>query len=307
MIKKIRNVGAPINSAGDDFGLTFTEKEDKGGYFTSKRDNKSAMDSTITEANDDIYRFHLDSLDIREIRYVLRGTVEGIDKVENTRSFLSGVELDLNFGSKDGNTNIVKVSTDDKGKFLFDTSLVIGKIYDIDVSAAGYLPKNDNAFSTLNRGLDKSKLTQMYTLVYFDTAFVLTKDFFVTGGGGEGGGKDMLPPEIEILYELNKATLTPNAAAKLDNFVVFLKEYLAMYPNAKLTMGSHTDSRGSNGYNQKLSQRRANSAVSYIIEKGIAKDKIKAVGYGENRLKVGNAKTEEEHQLNRRTTVEVVK
>jgi len=72
-------------------------------------------------------------------------------------------------------------------------------------------------------------------------------------------------------------------------------------------MGSHTDSRGSNGYNQRLSQRRANSAVNYIIDKGISKNKIKAVGYGENRLKIPNAKNEEEHQLNRRTTVEVVK
>ncbi len=303
MVKKIRNVGAPMNSAGDDFGLTFTEKEDKGGYFTSKRqknENNLNESTLIAETNDDIYRFHLDSLDIRVIRYVLRGTVEGIDKVENTRNFLSGVAMDLNLG----NNNIVKVSTDDKGKFLFDTSLVIGKMYDIDVNAAGYLPKNDNAFSTVGRGLDKSKLTQMYTTVYFDTAFVLTKDFFVTGGGE---GKDMLPPEIEILYDLNKATLTPNATEKLDNFVVFLKEYLAMYPNAKLTMGSHTDSRGSDSYNQKLSQRRAESAVNYIIKKGIAKDKIKAVGYGETRLKVANAKNEEEHQLNRRTTVEVVK
>ncbi len=298
MIKKIRNVGAPINSAGDDFGLTFTEKEDKGGYFTSKREKNES--NLIAETNDDIYRFHLDSLDIRQVRYVLRGTVEGIDKVENTRSFLSGVAMDLNLG----NNNIVKVSTDDKGKFLFDTSLVIGKIYDIDVNAAGYLPKNDNAFSTVGRGLDKSKLTQMYTTVYFDTAFVLTKDFFVTGGGE---GKDMLPPEIEILYDLNKATLTSNATEKLDNFVVFLKEYLAMYPNAKLTMGSHTDSRGSDSYNQKLSQRRADSAVNYILSKGITKDKIKAVGYGETRLKVKDAKNEEEHQLNRRTTVEVVK
>ncbi|WP_375561435.1 OmpA family protein [Bernardetia sp. OM2101] len=298
MIKKIRNVGAPINSTGDDFGLTFTEKEDKGGYFTSKREKNES--EVIAETNDDIYRFHLDSLDIREVRYVLRGTVEGVDKVENTREFLSGVEMDLNLG----NNNIVKVSTDDKGKFLFDTSLVIGKVYDIDVTAAGYLPKNDNAFSTVGRGLDKNKLTQMYTLVYFDTAFVLTKDFFVTGGGE---GKDMLPPEIEILYKLNSAELTPEAKEKLDNFVVFLKEYLAMYPDAKLTMGSHTDSRGSNGYNQRLSQRRANSAVNYVLEKGVSKDKIKAVGYGENRLKIPNAKNEEEHQLNRRTTVEVVK
>ncbi len=266
MIKKIRNVGSPINSAGDDFGLTFTEKEDKGGYFTSNREkNKSEL---IAETNDDIYRFHLDSLDIRIVRYVLRGTVEGIDKVENTRSFLSGVAMDLNFGGKDGNDNIVKVSTDDKGKFLFDTSLVIGKVYDIDANAAGYLPKNDNAFSTVGRGIDESKLTQMYTVVYFDMPIVLTKDFFVTGGGE---GKDMLPPEIEILYDLNKATLTPNATAKLDNFVVFLKEYLTMYPNAKLTMGSHTDSRGSDSYNQKLSQRRADSAVNYILskEKGV--------------------------------------
>jgi outer membrane protein OmpA-like peptidoglycan-associated protein len=80
-------------------------------------------------------------------------------------------------------------------------------------------------------------------------------------------------------------------------------------PGVKIELGSHCDSRGSYAYNDALSQRRSNSAVAYIISKGISADRITAKGYGErqllNKCSDGVPCTEEEHQWNRRTEFKV--
>jgi outer membrane protein OmpA-like peptidoglycan-associated protein len=93
---------------------------------------------------------------------------------------------------------------------------------------------------------------------------------------------------------------------ELDKIVQILQDN----PNIKLELGSHTDSRASTDYNQKLSQRRADSAVEYIISKGISRTRIVAKGYGEsqlvNKCADGVECTEEEHQMNRRTEFKVL-
>ena len=76
-------------------------------------------------------------------------------------------------------------------------------------------------------------------------------------------------------------------------------------PSISIELSSHTDDRSSVDYNQDLSQRRAESAVVYIIDKGINKNRIIAKGYGESQLLITNAKNEEEHQINRRTEFKV--
>lgn len=110
-----------------------------------------------------------------------------------------------------------------------------------------------------------------------------------------------------ILYDFNKADIRPDAAVELDKLVTTLKEN----PTIWIELGSHTDSRGNDAYNLKLSQSRANSAVNYIVSKGIAKERITAKGYGEtkliNKCANGIACTEEAHQLNRRTEFKIVK
>ena len=81
-------------------------------------------------------------------------------------------------------------------------------------------------------------------------------------------------------------------------------------PGWKVELGSHTDCRGSDDYNMKLSQRRSDSAVSYIVDHGISKDRITAMGYGEtqlvNRCDDGVNCTEEEHAQNRRTEFKIL-
>lgn len=110
-----------------------------------------------------------------------------------------------------------------------------------------------------------------------------------------------------IYYDLDKAFIRPDAAIELDKLVKILKEN----PTIEIELGSHTDSRGSDSYNKNLSQRRADSAVAYIISKGIDKSRITAQGYGEtvltNKCSNGVQCSKAEHQANRRTEFKVTK
>ena len=115
--------------------------------------------------------------------------------------------------------------------------------------------------------------------------------------------KEIVIPNI--YYDYDKATLRPESQLVLDSILIFFNE------NKDLTIeiGSNTDSRGSDSYNLKLSQARAQSVVDYLVLKGVAKDRLVAVGYGETKL-VNNCSngvncTEEEHQKNRRTTFRI--
>mgnify|MGYP003685018953 CR=1 FL=1 len=109
-----------------------------------------------------------------------------------------------------------------------------------------------------------------------------------------------------IYYEYNKATLNTDAKKDLNKLV----EYLKLHKSLKVQLSSHTDSRGGNEFNMKLSQKRSNVAVAYVVSKGIDKKRIKAVGYGEEKL-VNECKdkvscSEAKHKENRRTKIKVV-
>lgn len=110
-----------------------------------------------------------------------------------------------------------------------------------------------------------------------------------------------------IYYDFDKWNIRPDAAEELDKLVKILKDN----PTIWIELGSHTDSRGKDAYNLTLSQKRAESAVQYIISRGIDKNRITARGYGEtqllNRCENGVPCSEAEHQLNRRTEFKIVK
>ncbi|WP_188508670.1 OmpA family protein, partial [Parapedobacter pyrenivorans] len=113
--------------------------------------------------------------------------------------------------------------------------------------------------------------------------------------------------ELEnIYYDFDKHNIRPDAAAVLDELVRTLRDN----PTLKIELSSHTDSRGSDAYNEALSQRRAQAAVDYLVSRGIARDRMVAKGYGETRLvnDCGNGVpcSSEQHQANRRTEVTVL-
>ncbi|MCB0791678.1 MAG: OmpA family protein [Flavobacteriales bacterium] len=108
-----------------------------------------------------------------------------------------------------------------------------------------------------------------------------------------------------IYYDYNKWNIRPDAAVELDKLVQTLNDN----PSVKIELSSHTDCRGSDTYNQSLSEKRAKSAVEYIIKQGIDKSRLTYKGYGESKPSEScacKACTEEEHQRNRRTEFKVL-
>lgn len=113
--------------------------------------------------------------------------------------------------------------------------------------------------------------------------------------------------ELEnVYYDLDKAFLRKKAKRELDE----LADIMRLNESITIELSSHTDSRGSDAYNKRLSERRANSCYKYLISKGISADRITPVGYGEtrpvNECTNGVACDENKHQQNRRTEIEIL-
>ncbi|WP_397364008.1 OmpA family protein [Olleya sp. R77988] len=114
--------------------------------------------------------------------------------------------------------------------------------------------------------------------------------------------KIVVPQERVVLnpiyFDYDKSNITARAAFELDNLVQVMNKY----PDMVIQATSHTDFRASNNYNQKLSERRAQTTIQYIISKGIAANRISASGRGETEPAINcDPCSEEDHQLNRRS------
>lgn len=109
-----------------------------------------------------------------------------------------------------------------------------------------------------------------------------------------------------IYYDYDKWEIRKDASLELDNLVSFLNEN----PDINISLGSHTDSRGKDDYNLRLSQKRAESVLAYLFDKGIHFSRISAKGYSEtmpvNKCVNGQLCSEEEHQENRRTEIKIM-
>jgi outer membrane protein OmpA-like peptidoglycan-associated protein/tetratricopeptide (TPR) repeat protein len=282
------NLKAPINSGGDDYGLVIEKYKPLNaddsilfaGYFTSTRPGG--------KGEDDIYRFEDRWLNI----FTLKGKTlaKKYEKPEDPDSKLLGIEPlpGVKVELKNPTTDAVLATTisDKGGNYTFHLDKETD--YKLTANKYDYFNKNETASTKGKRNQDSTYIT-----IYKDIE--LEKIF-----------KQKMIVIPNIYYDYDKADLRPESKAVLDSILVFFND------NKDLTieLGSHTDSRGSDAYNQKLSQARAQSAVDYLIEKGVAKDRLVAVGYGEtkpvNKCVNGVECTEEEYQKNRRTTFRII-
>jgi outer membrane protein OmpA-like peptidoglycan-associated protein len=186
------------------------------------------------------------------------------------------------------NKNIGGDFSNQNGRLRF--TLAPNENFSIIASKSGYFSKSIT-YSTLGKTPRVEDLVQDVTNVMLDTTIVLDKL--------------ILEKAIvldNIYYDLDKADIRPDAAIELDKLVKILKDN----PSIRIELSSHTDSRSSDAYNDNLSQRRAESAVAYIVSQGIDASRLVAKGYGERQLIIQNAQTEEEHQVNRRTEFKVI-
>ncbi|MEH0158570.1 OmpA family protein [Limibacter armeniacum] len=278
----VKNMGAPFNSPADDFGISFKDK--KNGVFTSNRE------SDMAKGNDDIYFFEDRTPLLKPIRYFLAGTA--VEKKDTTEVILANVSLQL---VDEGGKIIDEVTSDEKGYFRFTPQLVMGPEYEIVSDKVNYL-KDTTSYTTADKEVEQEDVKdrpEKIVDIVLETKVDLTKDFY-----------EELIREGEITlnniyYDFDKWDIRSDAAKELDKLVQFLRQH----PEVKIELGSHTDDRGGDRYNQKLSQKRAESAVEYLTYRGIDASRLVPRGYGEEQPVIYNAQTEEEHQLNRRTTI----
>tara|TARA_B100000405_G_scaffold288498_1_gene237239 strand:- start:33 stop:1994 length:1962 start_codon:yes stop_codon:yes gene_type:complete len=270
----ITNPGKPLNSRGDDFGVN--PYNATRGFFTSNRDGG--------KGDDDIYTFVNNDPNLKIVNYILKGTTLTQNNDDKDLEILGNSSVKLL--DKEG-VVIEETFTDNDGQFEF--TVFTDEDYILIGEKENYFSTRGD-FSTIGKELDKSKLVEFVTNVEFEKNLILDRIIV---------NKSIVLDNI--YYDLDKADIREDAALELDKLVVILEDN----PNISIELSSHTDDRASVDYNQDLSQRRAESAVSYILSKGIDQNRVSAKGYGESQLLIQNAKTEDEHQVNRRTEFKV--
>lgn len=246
----ITNLGQPMNSNADDFGI-FLFKPDRGFFTSNRKEGKG---------DDDIYTFVNEDPDLKVINYYLQGITYFKDR-EGNRQVLPNTRVSLLDARKDLMQEYV---SGNDGKFLF--RVYDNESYNLVGESDGYLTTRLE-YSTKGRGVDPKKLKDLVTNVTFDTLLVLERK--------AEGVKFVLE---NIYFGFDSTLITKKSAKELDNLVQLLIDN----PEIKIEMGSHTDSLGSFDYNIDLSKRRAESTVRYLINSGISPDRLTAKGYGES-------------------------
>ena len=233
----VENLGAPINSMGDDFGITFAGKEERG-FFCSNRNDARGYD-------------HIYSFERPTITIFIEGIVNDVDEypIEDATVRIVG---------KDGLN--VKVPVKKDGTYRVELERDIR--YVMMASARGYLNQNYE----LHTGPEEKNETYIV-------------DFFLS---------PISKPVVidNIFYDFDKATLRPESKKALDEMIKMLNDN----PNVTIELGAHTDRKGTDQYNERLAQRRAQSVVDYLIAGGIEAARLEAKGYGESVPKTINKK-----------------
>lgn len=271
------NLGFNYNTSYDDSFLRFNQGG-TAGFLVSNRTNKDKKKFKSTETCcDDIYM-----LQIRDLVIDLK------TMVNNDKGPLEGATVELFEGAK-------KTPQDSKTNFLsndFSFLLDTDKSYMAIITKEGYYP--DTISFNTNGIFDDYTISKTVTLK----------------AKPEGPKRVVSRNEPitlkSIYFDFNDDKILP--AAEKDLY--YLKSLMDQYPDMVIELSSHTDSRGDNDFNKKLSQRRANSTKMWLVDEGVAANRIKAVGYGESKL-LNKCRdkvkcTEEEHQLNRRSEFKII-
>ncbi|MBW4362182.1 OmpA family protein [Flavobacterium taihuense] len=264
---EVQNVGADVNSPKDDFAYLINT-QNRIGFFSSNRDGGKGYD--------DIYQF----LETKRLIPKCKPELNGLITELATGQILTNAKITL----YDDQHKIIKsIESDEKGSFSFNVENE--KTYSVRAEKEDYtttektiaIPAND-CKTELNLAFEKA-------LCKVAVGDDLGKCFGIKW----------------IYFDLDKSNIRPEAALDLAKIL----DVMGQYPNMKIDIRSHTDSRASFKYNDALSERRAKSTKDWLIQNGINPSRLSSKGYGETKLfnncSDGIKCTEEEHQQNRRS------
>ncbi len=335
--KKAHNLGAGVNTPDDDFALVIHPNQSVG-FFTSNRPDGEGEDDVYQLDIADLY-YNLQGVTLDDYTYepVAEATVKLLnDKdslIAQTKSDTDGnfeleVLKDKMFLVKANKLNYVgdqkTVQSQEyvelflKGVYKLELT-VLDKENNEPVPDAQIFINNDihflqpDKFGHLMRYLEENSeyaftatkpgyLKQTINITTINVPYGIIRDTIY-----------MFKKEMDkvfvlddIYYNFDKWDILPESEIELDKLVQILRDN----PEMKVELGSHTDSRGSDSYNMWLSQKRSESAVRYVISRGIEPERIVAKGYGEtkliNKCDDGVSCPEVEHRKNRRTEFKII-
>ena len=238
----LEHPGYPLNSQGDDFGMTFEGAHNRG-YFSSNRNDGKGWD-------------HIYSFELPEIVQTVKGWVYEMDGYELPAAQVYMVGSD--------GTNL-RLSV--RGDGSFEQTINPDVDYIFLATCKGFLNHKEEL------RVEPVEESEQYTL-QFPLASI------------------RVPVLIDnIFYDFDRYTLRPESTTALDELVQLLQEN----PNVTIELSAHCDYRGSEQYNLTLSQRRAESVVNYLIDHGIASDRLTPVGYGKGKPKTIRKKLTEKY------------
>ncbi|MCW3125694.1 MAG: hypothetical protein JWO03_1352 [Bacteroidetes bacterium] len=275
----IENIGAPFNSSCDDFYYRFTGDVKKGYLVSNRPGIFSVRGKTCC---DDIFSYEY----LKQFHIAVKGRVFDL----TTQKVIPNAGISLSLKSDDLKGNDVIIGSDTtRGEEPYFFNLKEEKQYKVTANKDGYFAVSKD----------------------FATTGIKTSDTLVVDLYMKQLERDKEYRLSNIYYDFDKWNLREESKHTLDT----LYEILVENPTIIIELGSHTDARGSDAYNQELSQKRAESCVTYLIEKGVDKARITAKGYGETKLLQDCSKVEgcpqdqsgdcECHQLNRRTVFKI--
>ncbi|MBK9270162.1 MAG: OmpA family protein [Saprospiraceae bacterium] len=277
---KPNNMGKPINSEVDDIYYRMNPQSEIG-FLVSNRPDPESKSLKGKTCCDDIYTVSKRKLVIE---------LNAIVKNENNKAIkgVTGQLIEI-VGGKEANIQSKSNPEGNQVNYLLDKD----KSYKLVIAKDGYFPQ-EIQLNTV--GIEKDQ--------------VINREFILK----------MMPPESEfeiitinedirlnkIYYDFDDDKILPESEPDLRA----LLDIMTKYPEMVIELSSHTDSRGDDSYNLKLSERRANSARRWLVNKGIEGKRIKAKGYGEtkilNHCNNGEDCTDEEHRFNRRTEFKIL-
>ncbi len=270
----VENLQVPFNSNLDDFAF-YIDKDNKRGFFSSNRQGG--------KGDDDIYSFLLGRKKKR-LDYDCKKLLLGFAVNQKTGQVLEGAQVEI--FDEDSN-KLVTLQTSQKGEFHLPVNCM-SSFYKLRGTKEGFKEDVKEVNSEDIKNVIRLQLEPIRTIAEIEQREAVIRT---------------------IYFNFNKSGIREgDSRPELDRIVAVMKEF----PTLVIRIESHTDSRGSEAYNLKLSDRRAKSTRDYIISQGIAPERIaSAEGFGETKL-VNNCGdqqkcTEEEHQANRRSYFIIVK
>lgn len=236
--------GYPLNSQGDDFGMTFEGPYNRG-FFSSNRGDARGWD-------------HIYSFVNPEIMQTVKGWVYEMDGYELPAAQVYVV-------GDDGTNEKMSVHSDGSFTKVLDP----GVSYLFLATCKGYLNHQEQVKALVNPK-ESRDTTLQFALANISAPTLIDN----------------------IFYDFDKATLRDSSKTALDHLVALLKEN----PHVTIELSAHCDYKGSAEYNKRLSQRRAEAVVAYLIAHGIAADRLTPVGYGKERPKKIKKKLTEKYK-----------